>query len=56
MLIHHKTNPISLNSRSKDYSEEFRDIIGVKTKKAAITENGITLVNQQKFDTELPVN
>lgn len=40
----------------KDYSEEFRDIIGVKTKKSAVTENGITLVNQHKYDEELPVN
>lgn len=41
---------------SKDYSEEFRDIIGVKIKKNAISENGITLVNQHKYNEELPVN
>jgi len=39
----------------QEYSEEFRDIIG-KTKKSPVAETGITLVNQQKFNEELPVN
>ena len=38
----------------KDYCEEFRDIIS-KSKKNGPTENGITLVNQNKFTDELPV-
>ena len=43
---------------AKDYSEEFRDIVCQKASKrtaAAVTENGITLVNQHKFNEELPV-
>ncbi|XP_040069222.1 protein kinase C and casein kinase substrate in neurons protein 1 isoform X1 [Ixodes scapularis] len=37
----------------EEYSEEFRDIVG-KSKKAAIPESGITLVNQHKIGEELP--
>lgn len=37
---------------SQEYCEEFRDII---KKKNITTENGITLVNQQKLNEELPV-
>ncbi|KAH7962132.1 hypothetical protein HPB52_014539 [Rhipicephalus sanguineus] len=32
-----------------EYSEEFRDIVGKSSKKAAIPESGITLVNQHKI-------
>lgn len=37
----------------EEYVEEFRDIIG-KPKKSTINETGITLVNQHKFNEELP--
>ncbi|XP_074601119.1 protein kinase C and casein kinase substrate in neurons protein Synd [Brevipalpus obovatus] len=38
----------------EEYIEEFRDIIGKTGKKSAIAETGITLVNQHKFNEELP--
>ncbi|XP_037506444.1 protein kinase C and casein kinase substrate in neurons protein 2 isoform X2 [Rhipicephalus sanguineus] len=38
----------------EEYSEEFRDIVGKSSKKAAIPESGITLVNQHKIGEELP--
>uniref|UniRef100_T1K8N3 SH3 domain-containing protein n=1 Tax=Tetranychus urticae TaxID=32264 RepID=T1K8N3_TETUR len=38
----------------EEYCEEFRDIIGKPSKKNPIAETGITLVNQHKFNEELP--
>lgn len=39
------------------FSEEFRDIIkDTKTKKTFSTGDGIMLINQHKFNEELPVN
>ena len=41
----------------KDYSEEFRDIGGVKGKgKAQLPEGGIALINQRIVTDDLPVN
>lgn len=40
----------------QEYCEEFREIVVGKTKKStAVPESGITLVNQHKFNEELPV-
>ncbi|CAG2104620.1 unnamed protein product [Medioppia subpectinata] len=38
----------------EEYCEEFRDIIGKTKKSTSVPENGIQLVNQQKFNEELP--